>query len=335
MQSLVLAAGKGTRMRGLCDRLAKPMLPLANVPVIEHILDALALAGITRAHVVVGHCADQIRDHFARKPHRLSPNFIDQVNPTGTASAALLGKTVLRDEPFLLAFGDIIVSRANYAALVSDFQTGDWDAMLTTRKVPDPCHGAAVYVEGGRVVRLVEKPKPGTSTTDLDNAGLFIFPPEIFGILERLKPSARGEYELTDALSSMIAANMRVGAHNIEGFWFNLTDPEALIASNEAVLNEVGPSRLSASSASIRDPVSIGRNCRIGRCELGPAVSIGDGCVIEDGCAVSHALIMPNAHISSGARIEYAILAPGAEVALRSELIGRADQAIVVRGTGS
>lgn len=329
MQALVLAAGKGTRMRGLCERFAKPMLPLANIPMIEHILDGLAPAGITRAHVAVGHCAEQIREHFSRKPHPLSPDFIEQADPTGTGSAALLGKSAVGDEPFLLAFGDIIVSRANYAELVKDFHNGGWDAMLTTRRVPDPCRGAAVYVEGRRVVRLVEKPEPGTSATNLDNAGLFIFRPAIFGLLEKLKPSPRGEYELTDAISAMIAANLNVGAHAIEGFWFNLTDPEALIASNDAVLTEVGPSRFSATSGEIREPVAIGRNCAIGQCALGPGVSVGDGCVIEDGCFIAHAVVMSNARIASGARVEYAVLSPGAQIPAGSHLMGRPDGALV------
>ena len=329
MEALVLAAGKGTRMRGLCDRFAKPMLPLANIPVLEHILDAFALADITRAHVVVGHCADQIREHFARYPHRLALRFIDQPNPTGTGSAALLGKAVVGDEPFLLAFGDIIVSRANYAELVKDFRAGKWDAMLTTRKVPDPCHGAAVYVEGQRVVRLVEKPKPGTSTTDLDNAGLFILPPAIFTLLEQLKPSPRGEFELTDAVSAMIAKNMTVGAHNIEGFWCNLTDPEAFIAANEAVLAEVGPERHAAVSGTIREPVAVGRSCSIGRCALGPGVSIGDGCIVEDGCALSHAILMPRAHLGAGAHVEYAILAPDTTISPAAHLVGRPGNVLV------
>jgi NDP-sugar pyrophosphorylase family protein len=307
------------------------MLPLANIPILEYILDGFEGAGVARAHVVVGHCAHPIRDHFARRPYGLRPRFIEQPVPNGTGSAALLGQDLLDDEPFLLAFGDIIVSQANYARLVEAYRGGAWDTMLTVRQVADPCHGAAVYVEGQRVTRLVEKPKPGTSSTNLDNAGIFIFPPAIFGFLEKLSVSPRGEYELTDAISAIIGQGMRVGAHVVEGFWFNLTDPEALVAANAAVIRALGSAVLSdASRCTVHWPVAIDRGCRLGRCELGPETSIGEQCVLEEGCTVAQSLLMQGSSVGPDADVQYAVLGPGARVNPGAKVIGQPDQVVVL-----
>lgn len=329
MRALILAAGRGTRMRGLCDAIPKPMLPLAGRPFLVHLLDALADAGVNEAHIVVGHLSDRIRDYFAENPHPLNPRFIEQENPNGTGSAALLGAEALEDGPFLLAFGDIVVSRGVYADVVRRM-SGGCDAVLTTRRVPDPCHGAAVYVKDGLVDRIIEKPAPGTSTTDLDNAGIFCFPPEIFRYLRALKPSPRGEYELTDAIDAMLADGLRIAAEEARGFWFNLTDPEALLRADCAVLKESDArSFFNYTDCEIDYPVVIGDGCRVERVKLGPCVSIGADCELEDNCAVSHSIVMPGARIGRGATVEYAIISPGASVSESEVLRGGPDNVTV------
>ncbi|MBM4046528.1 MAG: nucleotidyltransferase family protein, partial [Planctomycetes bacterium] len=171
MKAIILAAGKGTRMKGLCDAQPKPMLPLLNRPMLDHILGGVREAGITEVLLVVGTHSEAIERHFGDGAALgLSIRYAHQRVPTGTGSAALLGKDFTADSPFLLAFGDIIISRREYARLARYYVERGCDTVLTTRWVPDPFRGAAVYVEGDKVVQIIEKPTPGTSTTHFDNA---------------------------------------------------------------------------------------------------------------------------------------------------------------------
>jgi NDP-sugar pyrophosphorylase family protein len=318
-------------MGGLCARMPKPMLPLGNVPMLQYILDGLAMAGIARAHLVVGHRAELVRRHFAQRPHSLPLDFIEQHNPSGTGSATLLAKDTLAGDHFLLAFGDIIIPRAAYGSLIKAHARGGWDHMLTTRWVPDPFRGAAVYVESDRVQRIIEKPPPGTSTTHYDSVGVHILPRRVFELLATLKPSPRGEYELTDAIAMMVAQGLKVGAHEVEGFWFNMTDPEALIAANSAIIMELGEQHESdVSRARLHAATAIGRDCRIGRCEIGPQASVGDRCILDDGCRVSHSILMPGCHVAPHANIEYAVLAPGVEVGPDTHVKGQINRAEVI-----
>jgi len=329
MEALILAAGRGTRMRGLCTALPKPLLPLANVPVLERILRCLAKAGVEQAWIVVGHGAEAIRRQFATgECDGLRIGFIEQATPDGTGSATLLGKPHLRPESFLLLFADIIVACDEYARLLAAHRATKCDAMLTVRRVPDPCAGAAVYVEASRVVRIVEKPPPGTSNTPYDNAGLFIMPPTLFDFLARIGRSPRGEYELTDAISAMLAAGIHYAAYEISGFWFNLTGPEALVAANAHLITEAQTSQVLPPQVTIAPPVTLGRKCHLTRCRLGPNVSVGDGCVVGEDAVIEHAILMRGVRVGRGAQIRYAILSEGTSVAPGEHVLGEPLQVV-------
>jgi len=328
MEALILAAGRGTRMRGLCERTPKPLLPLANAPALEYILGGLAAAKVERAWVVIGHQGDQIR-RTLRPPAGLAVDFIEQPAPDGTGRAALLGKERLQRDPFLLLFADIIVPRAEYARLIADDHATRCDAMLCVRKVPDPCFGAAVYVQDGRIMRIIEKPPPGTSATPYDSAGLFVMPPDLFDYLERIGRSPRGEYELTEAIGAMIANGVHYAIHEVAGFWFNLTDPEALLAANARVIGELEGGPLPPAQVAATPPVAVGRGCRLGSCRLGPNASIGDGCVVDDGAQVEQAILLPGAQVGAKAQVGWAILGPGARVREGEQLLGKPGQVAV------
>ena len=330
MEALILAAGRGTRMRGLCERTAKPMLPVGNMPVLEYILEGVARAGVERVWIVVGHGAEAVRSGLENNRRAdVELGFIEQPNPDGTGSAALLGRDHLKPEPFMLLFADILVPRNEYAALVRRHREAGSDAVLAVRRVPDPCCGAAVYVEDGRITRIIEKPEPGTSTTPFDSAGLFIMPPALFNHLQRVGLSSRKEYELTDAIAAMVAGGDAYAVHELEGFWFNLTDPEALIRANVHVIDEVGATQLCPAEVALTPPVALGRSIRCERCRLGPNVSVGDGCTVEAGAVVKHSILMPGAAIGAGAEIRHAVLAPGAKVAAGEKFIGAPGQIAV------
>jgi len=330
MEAIVLAAGRGTRMRGLCDRIPKPMLPVANKPVLDVIVQRLALAGIDRVFLVVGHLADHIRDHFRQFPPPIPVEFILQDKARGTGHAALLGRGRMKEEPFLLAFGDIFVSGHNYSGMVARFDESRPDILLATRYVEDPWRGAAVYVDNrGQVTRIIEKPAPGSSTTHYDNAGVFCFKPRVWDLLEEVKISPRGEYELTDAIAATLAQNGRILAYELAGYWLNLTGPEEMIQASRCLLEETtGDHDLPAGAC---PPCAVHPTARIAPgARVGPNASVGAACRVGPNAVVEDAILMQGATVGAGGVVRHAILAPGAAVADGAQAAGQPAAAAVI-----
>ena len=323
MRAVILAAGKGTRMRGLCERTPKPLLPVANVPLLELTITRLRKGGVGEVLLVIGHGGDHIQQHFgdgARCGVKVS--YAWQHDPRGTGQAASLAEEFAQGEPFALLFGDILASAANYPALLSDFDERRPDLVLTVYAEDDPCAGAAVYVDGRRVTKIIEKPKPGTSTTRYNSAGLFVFSPDVFDELRKVEPSVRGEYELTDAIHAFIAQGRRVEAFDLSGYWMNLTDPEAYVELNGYVSREIGTDRDRA--------VTVGDDCRIGAASIGPNACLGAGCVVEDGASIRDAVVLPDCHIGERATMEHVVVQAGTVVPPGRSLVGSRAQVAVV-----
>lgn len=215
----------------------KPLLALGGRPIIEYILCALPRARIDHAVIVTGYRGPQIEACLgdgSRLGLRLT--YRHQAEPRGTALALLAARDQLADEPFLLSWGDIVAEPTAYAALVADFAGRPSDALLTVNEMDDPWRGAAVYVDADwRVTRLIEKPPRGTSTTHWNNAGIFVFTPRVITYAERVRPSARGEYELPQALAAMISDGCLVRAHPLDGYWSDLGTPEDLAAAERTI----------------------------------------------------------------------------------------------------
>lgn len=233
MKAVLLAAGRGARLGALTESTPKPLLDVGGKPIIARIIDGLADAGANDITVVTGYLGDQIeaalgdggkwgvRIRTARQP---------DVN--GTATALSLVREWLGDEPFFVGWGDIVVDPANYRRVIEG--AAGTGAALGLNHVDDPWAGAAVYLDGMmRVTRLVEKPPKGQSSTTWNNAGLHVLPPAIWKYIEALKPSARGEYELPQAIAAMIDAGVPVTGVPIEGPWFDIGTPENLAAARE------------------------------------------------------------------------------------------------------
>lgn len=222
-------------MGALTGELPKPMLPVGGKPMLERKLDRLREAGFEEALVVTGYRGELIENHFRSYPMRLS--FRRQERVDGTGSATLLAREFAAADPFLLTFGDIYMTpqsyRGAYDLLLSD---PDASASAAARWVDDPWQGAAIYADNGRLVRIVEKPPKGTSTTHWNHAGLYVFRPEVFEFLERIEPSPRGEYELTSAVEAMLAARRKILLYPVEGPWLDVGRPEDLEAVRKLVL---------------------------------------------------------------------------------------------------
>jgi dTDP-glucose pyrophosphorylase len=231
-KAVVLAAGRGMRMKNLTDDCPKPMLPLSGRPMLAHLIERMEEAGVREILVITGYRAEVVEDYFRQHPPAVARlSYRLQQPQNGTGSAALLGKEFVGNSPFVLTFGDILVDADTYRAMFSVFDR--CEAVLAVKRVDDPYRGAAVYVEGDRVTRIIEKPPQGTSTTHWNNAGIYCVGPGIFDELARVGLSPRGEYELTDAIHQMLAAGVAFGWHEISGFWKDVGRPEDLPTAEE------------------------------------------------------------------------------------------------------
>lgn len=231
--AVLLAAGRGKRLGALTAETPKTLLDVAGSPLLAHIADALAAAGLAHFIVVTGYLSEQI-EGWAKSYQRENPEIkittVRQPELNGTGGAMLAARAHLAGLPrFVFGWGDILMDRANYPRFVHHARIDEYDLMLAVNRVKDPSRGAAVYVTPHMIVeRLEEKPAPGTARTEWNNAGLFATGQIIFDYLTRLKPSVRGELEVPGAIAQMIADGRVVLAVDMRGFWSDVGTPEDL-----------------------------------------------------------------------------------------------------------
>ena len=236
VKAVTLAAGRGTRMKGLTEDRPKPMLELGGRPMLAHQIERMEEAGIREVLVVVGYKAHLVEEYFRRHPPaRATVSYVLQEQQSGTGSAAMLARDFAAGESFLMTYGDILVEGRIYSELIAAAAGAEMG--LAVRKVADPFQGGAVYTAGDRVTKIVEKPERGASTTNWINAGIYVFGPSIFQALDGIELSPRGEYELTDAVHAIVDSGRRVGWYAIEGFWRDVGRPEDLPHAEEFVDN--------------------------------------------------------------------------------------------------
>ncbi len=249
MQSLILAAGRGTRLGALTDNCPKPMLPIQGIPMVERIMTGIAAETPIRSFVLVtGYRADVVQDYFgdgARWGWQV--RYVHQETPQGVGHAVHCACEALSGDAFLMTYGDIMLDASNYGRFYDEwnrfhvsFHVSDpgkdaaGAALVGLNWVEDPWAGAAVYLDAAhRIERIEEKPPRGTATTHWNNAGLFIFDPLIFDYTARLTPSARGEYELPDAITAMIQAGHLIKGLTLTGHWRDVGTPQDYAAINE------------------------------------------------------------------------------------------------------
>ena len=228
-KAVLLAAGRGSRLGALTARFPKPMLEVAGRPIIGHILAGLAGAGIQEVYIVTGHCAKILEAGIGDGADLgVRVRYIRQPGTEGTARAVNLARPHLEAAPFFFGWGDILVQAASYRQVIEAARP-PFEAALAVNPVDDPCPGAAVYVDRQmRILRMEEKPPRGTSTTHWNNAGLGLLPPAIWPLVDALKPSSRGEYELPQAIAAMVQQGTPVRAVPVQGQWFDIGTPEDL-----------------------------------------------------------------------------------------------------------
>jgi dTDP-glucose pyrophosphorylase len=230
-KAVVLAAGRGTRMRELTVSRPKPMVEVSGRPVLSYILEGLRDAGVRKILIVIGYRKEVVMNHFGDGSGLgVEIVYVEQVRQDGTGKVVELAKDFCGSDPFILSYGDILVDASSYRLLT---RPGDADIVITVRYTEDASKGGAVYVnEKFEVIDLREKQLPEEATTSWYNAGVYTFNSTIFSYVARLQKSPRGEYELTDAIRAMAHDGKKVKAVEIKGYWADVRDPEVLSALN-------------------------------------------------------------------------------------------------------
>jgi UDP-N-acetylglucosamine diphosphorylase / glucose-1-phosphate thymidylyltransferase / UDP-N-acetylgalactosamine diphosphorylase / glucosamine-1-phosphate N-acetyltransferase / galactosamine-1-phosphate N-acetyltransferase len=231
-KTVVLAAGRGTRMRELTADLPKPMIEVRGKPVLQHILEGLRDAGVRDFLIVVGYHADAVQNFFGDgSRYDVAIQYATQAVQDGTGRVVDLARDFVGDSAFVLSYGDILVDAANYKR-VTDLPDNA-EAIITVTRGEDVSKGGAVFLnEQMDLVDIREKSRSGQTTSPWYNAGLYAFRPSIFEFTAKLKPSPRGEYELTDAIRALAQSEKKVKAIELTGEWADVRDPEILVRLN-------------------------------------------------------------------------------------------------------
>ncbi|MEN3368451.1 MAG: UDP-N-acetylglucosamine diphosphorylase / glucose-phosphate thymidylyltransferase [Verrucomicrobiota bacterium] len=231
-KAVLLAAGRGTRMRNLTEALPKPMLEVRGRPILQHIVEGLRDTGLTDFLIVIGWRAEVVRDFFgdgSKLGVRIA--YETQIVQDGTGKVVELARGFTGSDPFILSYGDILIAPENYPRICECL--GSAETVVSVKQNEDVAQGGAVFVNDKfELIDLREKPRPGEPTSPWYNAGVYGFRPSIFDYIAKLERSPRGEYELTDAIRDLALAGKKVRALELTGAWADVRDPEILAKLN-------------------------------------------------------------------------------------------------------
>ncbi len=313
MKGLILSGGKGTRLRPLTYTSAKQLVPVANKPVLFYGIEAIAEAGIRDIGIVVGDTQAEIRAAVgdgSRWGVRIE--YIVQDAPRGLAHAVKISQPFIGDEPFVMYLGDNLLNQG-ITKFVREFDEQKPAAQILLTRVPDPEMFGVAQLENGKVVRLVEKPKQPIG--DLALVGVYMFGPQVFESVNRIKPSFRNELEITDAIQDLIDRGLTVRPHIVDGWWKDTGKLEDMLEANRLILETFdrridgtvdAESRIegkvviekgaAVQQSVIRGPAIIGRGARIVHAYVGPFTSIGNDVEIKDS-EIEHSIVLEGSSV--------------------------------------
>lgn len=330
MKGLLLAGGYGTRLRPLTFTGNKHMIPIANQPMLFYGLRDLAAGGIREVAIILGPLHEGIEEAVGDgRAFGIRATYIHQGDPKGLAHAVLCAREFLADDPFLMYLGDNLL-QAGVSAFLRQFAADQPDAVVGTSPSAHPENYGVVELSAGKILSIEEKPPRPRSNLAL--IGVYLFTPAIHPIIAELKPSRRGELEITDAIWRLWKSRGRVSVIKVDGWWKDTGKPSDLLEANELVLRTspseifriavavqpdtivdgpvgIGPGSVIESGARLIGPTLLGSNVRVG-----PGTTIGPSCSVGNGVVVNRASIRRSI-VLDGSRIE--------GVAISDSLVGR------------
>ena len=300
MKGLILSGGKGTRLYPLTYTSAKQLIPVANKPILFRVIESIRDAGIEEIGIVVGDTGEEIKAAVGRGNRwDIKVTFIYQEQPLGLAHAVKVSREFLKDDRFVMFLGDNVI-QGGISQLTTGFAAGEWNSQIVLTRVAHPeQYGVAELNEEGHIIRLIEKPKQPPS--DLALVGIYMFDAHIHEAVDQIKPSWRGELEITDAIQWLVDHGYRVFPYVHRGWWIDTGRPDDMLEANSLVLEELTPkiegyvdrdstvdSRVTIQqgaeiiNSTVRGPTIIGERARVINSYVGPFTSLYHDVVIED-----------------------------------------------------
>jgi glucose-1-phosphate thymidylyltransferase len=333
MKALVLSGGSGTRLRPITHTSAKQLVPVANKPVLFYGLEAIAAAGITDVGIIVGDTAPAIEAAVGDgSKFGIKATYIRQLAPLGLAHTVLIAREFLGDDDFVMYLGDNFIV-GGIDAIVAEFTASRPDAQIMLTRVSDPRSFGVAELDPatGAVKGLEEKPKEPKS--DLALVGVYLFTPAIHDAVADLKPSWRGELEITEAIQWLLDNGRTVNSTTITGYWKDTGNVADMLEVNRLVLEGMDPrldgevdeasceiigrvvveAGATVTGSRIVGPAIIGAGSKISGSYIGPFTAIDEGCSVDDS-EIEYSIVLSNASIRGVRRIEASIIGHDAEV---------------------
>jgi glucose-1-phosphate thymidylyltransferase len=334
LKGIILHGGHGTRLRPLTHTGPKQLIPVANKPISQYVLEDLRDSGIKDIAIILGDIhPEKVREHYGDGGRfGVKITYIDQGDPKGIAHAVGLCEEFVGAEDFVVYLGDNLL-KGGAKGFIKSFMNSDLDAMVLLCQVKNPqLFGVAQFNEEGNLIGLVEKPKKPPSSYAL--TGIYLFRPVIFDIIRKLKPSWRGELEITEAVHLLVTGGYKVGHHVVSGWWKDTGTPEDILEANRLVLDElsaqakgkveseasiqgrvaIGAGSVVKNGGLVRGPVIIGEDSVIeGSVYIGPYTSIGNHVIVKRG-EVSNSIVMDRCLIDVKEQIIDSIIGPNVKI---------------------
>ena len=334
MRGVILHGGAGTRLRPLTHTGPKQLIPVANKPISQYVLEDMLESDIKEITIVLGNTyPEKVREHYGDgNRFNAKITYMHQGEPKGIAHAVNLCRKLMEDSSFVVYLGDNVL-KGGIKKFVDLFSNSSFDAMILLCEVKEPQRfGVAEFDENNRLIRLIEKPKIPPSNYAL--TGIYFFKPLIFEMIKELKPSWRGELEITDAIQLLLSKGYNVGYDFVTGWWKDTGTPEDILEANRLILDDLKPEVKGKveDDSSVQGRVSIGKDSVIKKGSLvrgpaiigvsttiekgvyiGPYTSIGNHITIRRG-EIENSIIMDNCIIDVEERIVDSLISPDSKI---------------------
>ncbi len=326
MKGLILSGGKGSRLYPLTYTNAKQLIPVANKPVLFRVIETIRDAGITDIGIVVGGTAAKIKEAVGRGGRwGVNITYIQQDQPLGLAHAVKVSRDFLGDDRFVMFLGDNVI-QGGISPLIAQFAESQWNSQIVLTRIEHPEeYGVAELGDDGQIIRLVEKPKDPPS--DLALVGIYMFDKHVFEAVNGIRPSRRGELEITDAIQWLVENGYAVHPYIHRGWWIDTGQPGDMLEANDLILEEIEYAiegfadrdsqigrRVTLQrgceviNSVVRGPTIIGENARIVNSYIGPYTSIAHDVLVENS-EIEHSMVLEHSQIKNiEARIQDSLI---------------------------